>query len=99
MVSKINGGIESSPLEKTSKPTGKASGVSGGDKVNTSAIEAESSSLSQSTESIVLKQAPIDTQKVEAIKQAIRDGQFKVNSGAVADKIIDELAQMTGQKS
>lgn len=29
-----------------------------------------------------------DSAKVDAIKQAIRDGQFTINSGAIADKLL-----------
>ena len=29
-----------------------------------------------------------DSARVEAIKQAIRDGQFTINSGAIADKLL-----------
>lgn len=37
---------------------------------------------------------PFDASRVEALKQAIRDGQFKVNPEAVADKLIDHLKQV-----
>jgi negative regulator of flagellin synthesis FlgM len=37
-----------------------------------------------------------DTQKVERIAQAIRDGQFKVNPEAIADKLIINAAELLG---
>lgn len=42
--------------------------------------------------------APFDVARVDSLKQAIRDGQFKVNAGVVADKLIDELKLMLGRK-
>ena len=34
-----------------------------------------------------------DSGKVEAIKQAIRDGQFSVNPGAIADKLLASVEE------
>lgn len=42
--------------------------------------------------------APFDAARVESLKQAIRDGQFKVNAGVVADRLIDELKLMLNRK-
>ena len=38
--------------------------------------------------------APFDTQKVEDIKAAISDGKFRVNTSAVADKLIASVKEM-----
>lgn len=35
-----------------------------------------------------------DTAKVERIAQAIRDGSFRVNAGAIADKLIDNAQEL-----
>lgn len=39
-----------------------------------------------------------DTAKVERIAQAIRDGQFKVNAEAIADKLIVNAQELLGRK-
>lgn len=41
---------------------------------------------------------PFDAQRVEAIKQAIADGKFKVNPDAVADKLLANVREMLGGK-
>ncbi|MEO7402659.1 MAG: flagellar biosynthesis anti-sigma factor FlgM [Burkholderiales bacterium] len=39
-----------------------------------------------------------DTTKVEAIKQAISEGKFKVNADAVADKLLENVRDLLGRK-
>ena len=39
-----------------------------------------------------------DVEKVESIKQAIRDGRFSVNAGAIADRLIADAREMLGPK-
>lgn len=36
----------------------------------------------------------VDAEKVKAIKQAISEGRFQVNSGVVADRLIDSVKEM-----
>jgi negative regulator of flagellin synthesis FlgM len=38
--------------------------------------------------------ASFDTAKVERIAQAIRDGNFRINAGAIADKLIDNAQEL-----
>ena len=40
-----------------------------------------------------------DQAKVDRISQAIRDGTFKVNSGAIADKLISNAQELLGRVS
>ena len=40
-----------------------------------------------------------DAAKVERIAQAIRDGQFKINAEAIADKLILNAAELLGRKT
>jgi negative regulator of flagellin synthesis FlgM len=42
--------------------------------------------------------ATFDTAKVERIAQAIRDGQFKVNPEAIADKLIVNAQELLSRK-
>ena len=39
-----------------------------------------------------------DTKKVERIAQAIRDGKFKVNADAIAEKLIVNAQELLGRK-
>lgn len=63
--------------------TGAAPGT---DKVDMSAAGASIGLLSASS-------GDFDTAKVDAIRQAIRDGRFKVNADAIASRLIDDAAQ------
>ncbi len=40
-----------------------------------------------------------DTEKVERIAQAIRDGTFKINAEAIADKLIVNAEELLGRKA
>jgi len=40
-----------------------------------------------------------DSHKVNAIAQAIRDGKFKINPEAIADKLIINAAELLGRKA
>jgi len=56
-------------------------------------------SLSRASRSLAAEAAgseadPIRRQKVEEIRQAIREGRFEVNAWAVADKMISEAAEL-----
>jgi negative regulator of flagellin synthesis FlgM len=39
-----------------------------------------------------------DAQKVESIKQAISQGQYKVNADAVADKLLENVRELLGRR-
>jgi negative regulator of flagellin synthesis FlgM len=65
--------------------------IAGGDQVAVSAAAAQMSAAGNE----------FDSAKVDAIRQAIRDGRFQVNAGAIADRLIADaaalLAPRTGQ--
>lgn len=42
--------------------------------------------------------APYDAARVEEIKAAIREGRFKVNAEVVADRLIQSLRELLGQR-
>ena len=54
-------------------------------------ISETSRSLSTASSS---SEAPFDTKRVDAIKSAISSGQFKVNTEAVADKILNSASSL-----
>lgn len=39
-------------------------------------------------------QAPFDSERVQAIKQAIAEGRFSINAGAIADRLIDSARDL-----
>lgn len=42
--------------------------------------------------------ADFDAAKVDAIRQAIRDGKFSVNAGAIADRLIADATSLLGPR-
>ncbi len=44
-------------------------------------------------------QGSFDAQKVSEIRNAIAEGRYQVNAGAVADKLIATAAQLAGRKA
>jgi negative regulator of flagellin synthesis FlgM len=87
------------PAAGTSTPATPAPGTpapatsdAGTNTVNLSALSAQVSASLASTP--VVNQAHVDE-----IKQAIAEGRFKVNPEAVADKLIDTVREMIGNKT
>ena len=77
-------------LEKTAGKPAARNGASdavapaAGEPIQLSAMSGQLSAL----ETQLSASPAFDSAKVEAIKQAIRDGQFTINSGAIADKLL-----------
>lgn len=70
-----------------------------------SALPASSTSVSlgstatqlNSMESSIVNTPVVDASKVAEIKQAISEGRFKVNSGVVADRLIETVRNLIGR--
>jgi negative regulator of flagellin synthesis FlgM len=45
-----------------------------------------------------LANQPFDAARVEELKQAIRDGRFKVNAEVVADRLIESMKELLAKK-
>lgn len=95
---KINDTLKSNPgLQPTSTP---ASSTRGADKATTAATPAATDSVRLSSQGQALASAVgsssqvFDTKKVERIKMAIADGQFKVNSEKVADGLLETVRDL-----
>lgn len=94
------GSFESKPLAPASttpaagKPTVsvKQAGVQASTEVALSSAASALSSTGSGSD------ATFDTAKVERISQAIRDGKFQVNPGAIADKLITNAEELLGRK-
>ena len=84
-------------VRATSPGAGAAAGVAGAaatratDKVDLSAAGARMGELDGGSD--------FDSAKVDAIRQAIRDGKFHVNAGAIADKLIADAASLLAPRT
>ena len=83
----------SPPLEKSAGRPAARNGVpaapAAGEPIQLSPLSSQISMLGTQ-----LSASPeFDSGKVEAIKQAIRDGQFSVNPGAIADKLLASVEE------
>jgi negative regulator of flagellin synthesis FlgM len=89
-------------VSRLDRGTGKTNGNEH-PKASSSGIESEKlsiSSLSTRLNDIETKlggAAEFDSARVQEIKQAIRDGQFKINPEAVADRLIESVKEMLGK--
>ncbi len=79
---------EIAPRSPSAKPA--ISTDSGATSVNLSTASTQLRSL----ESNIASSSVVDKEKVAAIKQAISEGRFQVNSGAVADRLIESVIQL-----
>jgi negative regulator of flagellin synthesis FlgM len=86
---KIGSTPDPSPLTDTIPRTARPAAVPGvgahGDQVALSAAGTQMNSLAG---------GDFDAAKVEAIRQAIRDGRFTVNAGAIADRLIADATAL-----
>ncbi|GAB3667221.1 flagellar biosynthesis anti-sigma factor FlgM [Ramlibacter alkalitolerans] len=76
---------------RTTPPAAPASAVPAAtDRIDVSAAGAQMSGLVS---------ADFDQEKVDAIRQAIREGRFQVNAGAIADRLIADAAALLAPRS
>lgn len=90
---KSTGGLPSSDGRARSakeSPKTAASSGSGGEKVELSSL----SSRMQQMEETIASTPVVDSAKVDEIKQAMSAGRFKVDTGKVADGLIESVRQM-----
>ncbi len=79
-----------SPAAAERKPAGGPAAAEASAQVELSPAAALASGLTSD--------ASFDAAKVERIAQAIRDGEFKVNAEAIADKLIVNAQELLGRK-
>lgn len=98
---KIKGSDAQAPLPVTDKATGKAKAAASQSTAGANAPAVQLSDLSarlHALESGAKVDGDFDANKVETIKQAIRDGKFEVNSEVIADKLISSVQELFGKK-
>ncbi|MGE0330405.1 MAG: flagellar biosynthesis anti-sigma factor FlgM [Ramlibacter sp.] len=90
----------SDPALRTASPAGTAAGLApvapvartrATDQVDLSAAGARIGTMDGASD--------FDSAKVDAIRQAIRDGKFSVNAGAIADRLIADATSLLGPRT
>ena len=76
----------STPLTTRAQSTGKASSAGKDDDVQLSALSTQLSAVDD--------EQSFDAARVSEIKQAIADGRFTINAGAIADRLIASARQL-----
>lgn len=67
--------------------------------VAVSSASASVSSRLQQIQSSLGSEAPVNSQKVAEIKQAIAEGRFKINPERIADGLLDSVRQMLAERA
>ncbi len=75
----------------TAAPVAPAAKARATDQVDLSAAGAQIGTLGSTSD--------FDSAKVDAIRQAIRDGKFSVNAGAIADRLIADATSLLGPRT
>lgn len=83
---------EATSRNATARATGNK--TSAPDNSGTSVHLGTTSAQLRSMESSIASTPLVDTHKVAEIKQAISEGRFQVNSGVVADRLIDSVRDL-----
>lgn len=89
---KVEGSITSALLGNT--PRASASASAKAKSVEEKGDAVELSAMSAGLAASDAGEAPIDTSRVEEIKQAIAEGRFQINAGAIADRLIASAQDM-----
>lgn len=92
-VNKAGGTSRTSEAGKKRAPTtsaGKRPASSQTDRVDIGPLAGQLAALESSLENVQV----VDTQRVEAIKQAISEGRFRVNADAVADRLLSTVKEL-----
>lgn len=90
--------IEPASAERTTAARPRAAAAVSADTSSTIRISDLSSRLA-ALETRITDGATFDAGRVEAIKSAIRDGQFKVNAEVVADRLITSVRELLAKAS
>lgn len=96
---KIDGSLRGTPLTGASNPTSaRTKGTSGNTAKQDSVSLSNTSSQLNALETSVNQSSGFDTAKVEAIKQAISEGRFKINPEQIADGLLAYTRDFVAQQ-
>ncbi len=90
-INNLSGPINGANLQNTSKGA-KNNNVGGSDSANVASVAKVDISSAQTLDKIresLASEPVVDRQKVEAVKQALQDGTYKINSENIANKLIE----------
>lgn len=85
----LQGAADYAPRTGASGKASSAAGVAASDRVEVSAAGAQLGTAGA---------GDFDQGKVDAIRQAIREGRFQINAGAIADRLIADAAALLGPR-
>ncbi len=89
----LNGGIAEGRTSKKSTSAGSDAPQVDGTSVQLSPL---SSSVHSISSSLAGADGVVNTAQVAEIKQAISDGKFQINSGVIADRLIESVKELLG---
>lgn len=101
MVMKVGGDSPTGPIGGSDRASSRAGVSKAGSSGGTQATRAASDEFKASPSTVQLadREAPMDSARVSAISQAIREGRFSVDAAKVADRLIDGVRELTGQRA
>ncbi|CAG4882170.1 Negative regulator of flagellin synthesis FlgM [Georgfuchsia toluolica] len=91
---KIDNSIKSLASNGMAGRTAGKAGADGNKAPQIDSVNVQLSSLSEQVQTVSASDGVIDTAQIAEIKQAIRDGRFKINSGAIADRLLDSVKEL-----
>jgi negative regulator of flagellin synthesis FlgM len=94
---KIQGNSGPVPVDPSPSGKGKAKADKAGSGASASNVVGVATQISSLETQ--LADGGIDAAKIEALKDAIRGGQFQVNAGVVADKLIESVRELMSRKA
>lgn len=86
---KIDGLNSTAPLASNGKAKPTA-----GSRPQASATPQDSVAIGQAASLAAGGEAPVDAAKVQQIRQAISEGRFQINPGAIADRLIESAKEL-----
>jgi len=99
---KIDSGIPTTtPVTRVSETPSRSGAVARSPGGNSASDSVEITSLSarlQQLEGVLAGVPVVDSAQVQAIKDAIRDGRFQVNSEVVADRLLSSVKELVLQR-
>lgn len=95
---KINGNFEPGSVDKLNKGQAGKKAAKTEDLGASASEQGAVAKLSGKLAGVGGAEAPLNAQKVEAIRQAIAEKSFEVNPEAIADKMIESARALYGQK-
>jgi len=95
---KINGVTDPVRAERQGAPRTEAKGPAPGGPATESVSLSELAGRLHLLESELSAGQPFDAARVQELKEAIREGRFRVNAGVVADRLIEAMKRLLAER-